>query len=201
MAFALLLLLLALPCVLAWGPGNHLEFEHRVFRQRERLRPTVRRLISEHREAWQYGHIAADIINLKAAGGPYSHCHRWGIVGEMRALASSDFERAFICGYVAHLAAERPAAPAAIALRHHIGMPSKADMRPTRPDPREQVLDLAVAQLRHREAQRLQRLRQHPLRPGIGRGHGSAADQRLRQPERIGRLVAAHGWFSSAAAR
>ncbi len=106
MAFALLLLLLALPCVLAWGPGNHLEFEHRVFRQRERLRPTVRRLISEHREAWQYGHIAADIINLKAAGGPYSHCHRWGIVGEMRALASSDFERAFICGYVAHLAAD-----------------------------------------------------------------------------------------------
>lgn len=106
MALALLLMLLAVSCALAWGPGNHLEFEHRVFRQRERLSPAVRRLVSENREAWQYGHIAADIINLKAAGGPYSHCHRWGIVAEMRALAQSDFERAFICGYLAHLAAD-----------------------------------------------------------------------------------------------
>ncbi|MBM3989826.1 MAG: zinc dependent phospholipase C family protein [Planctomycetes bacterium] len=106
MALALLLLTLALPLALAWGPGNHLEFEHRVFRQRERLRPSVRRLVTAHRDAWAYGHIAADIINLKAAGGPYSHCHRWGIVAEMRALASSDFERAFTCGYLAHLAAD-----------------------------------------------------------------------------------------------
>ncbi|MCC7012220.1 MAG: zinc dependent phospholipase C family protein [Planctomycetes bacterium] len=92
---------------LAWGPGTHLEFEQRVFRQRrKRLPADVAALIETHREAWQYGHIAADIINFKGVGGPYSHCHRWGIVADMRELAHSDFERAFILGYLAHLAAD-----------------------------------------------------------------------------------------------
>lgn len=91
----------------AWGPGTHLEFEARVFRKRrQRLPSATAKLIEEHREAWQYGHIAADIINFKAAGGPYSHCHRWGIVAEMRALSTSDFQRAFTLGYLAHLAAD-----------------------------------------------------------------------------------------------
>jgi len=41
-----------------------------------------------------------------AIGGPYNHCHRWGIVDEMRQLATSDTERAFALGYCAHLAAD-----------------------------------------------------------------------------------------------
>jgi hypothetical protein len=101
------LLLVALTCALrAWGPGTHLEFEQRVFRQRRRLPHAVARLLAQHREAWQYGHIAADIINFKAVGGPYSHCHRWGIIEDMRRLATDDSQRAFICGYLAHLAAD-----------------------------------------------------------------------------------------------
>lgn len=98
----------ALLCALApaWGPGTHLEFEARVFRRRRRLPPAVARLLEENREAWQYGHIAADIINFKAVGGPYSHCHRWGIVAEMQVLATSDTQRAFTLGYLAHLAAD-----------------------------------------------------------------------------------------------
>lgn len=91
---------------LAWGPGTHLEFEARVFRRRRRLPAGVARLIEEQRESWQYGHIAADIINFKAVGGPYSHCHRWGIVAEMQVLATSDAQRAFTLGYLAHLAAD-----------------------------------------------------------------------------------------------
>ncbi len=90
----------------AWGPGTHLEFEARVFRRRRRLPAEVARLIGEQREQWQYGHIAADIINFKAVGGPYSHCHRWGIVAEMQVLATSDAQRAFALGYLAHLAAD-----------------------------------------------------------------------------------------------
>lgn len=102
------LILIAIAAIaLPWGPGTHLEFEHRVFRQRRKRLPSdVARLIETHRTAWQYGHIAADIINFKAVGGPYSHCHRWGIVDDMRRIASTDFERAFIYGYLAHLAAD-----------------------------------------------------------------------------------------------
>ncbi len=105
-----LLVLLVLATVLTvapWGPGTHLEFEARVFRKRrQRLPEATASLIEREREAWQYGHIAADIINFKAVGGPYSHCHRWGIVPEMQALARNDFQRAFTYGYLAHLAAD-----------------------------------------------------------------------------------------------
>lgn len=93
--------------VSAWGPGTHLEFEARVFRRRRNHLPAdIARLIEQERDAWQYGHIAADIINFKAVGGPYSHCHRWGIVADMQRLATSDFQRAFTYGYLAHLAAD-----------------------------------------------------------------------------------------------
>jgi hypothetical protein len=90
-----------------WGPGNHLEFEARVWRRRkELLTPRVAELISAERAAWQYGNIAADLINFKAFGGHYNHCHRWTIVDEMRALSDSPAEEAFALGYLAHLAAD-----------------------------------------------------------------------------------------------
>lgn len=107
MLTSLLLLALAALALTPWGPGTHLEFEHRVYRRRhERLTPEVADLIETQRHAFQYGHIAADIINLKSVGGHYNHCHRWTIVEEMRARADSDAERAFILGYLSHLAAD-----------------------------------------------------------------------------------------------
>jgi hypothetical protein len=105
---ALAALLIGLACACApWGPGNHLEFEQRVFRRRkERLGQATAGLIEEHRDAFQYGNIAADIINFKAVGGHYNHCHRWTIIEEMRSQAHTDEERAFILGYLSHLAAD-----------------------------------------------------------------------------------------------
>jgi hypothetical protein len=63
-------------------------------------------LIHEEREAFEYGNIAADIINFKAYGGAYTHCHRWEIVDEMRALSTSKRQEAFVAGYLSHLAAD-----------------------------------------------------------------------------------------------
>jgi hypothetical protein len=104
----LLAALVALSIVLLpWGPGSHLELEHRVFRRsKERLPAETAALIADHRAAFQYGNIAADIINFKGVGGHYNHCHRWTIIEEMRAHASTDEERAFVLGYLAHLAAD-----------------------------------------------------------------------------------------------
>ncbi len=109
MTLALLLAcLLLLPFVSAtWGPGHHLEFAERVLRRRKELLPSsVAKLIESERAAYQYGNIAADIINFKAYGGAYSHCHRWAIVDDMRSHATSDREEAFILGYLSHLAAD-----------------------------------------------------------------------------------------------
>jgi hypothetical protein len=91
----------------AWGPGHHLEFAERVFRRRRELLPRdVATLLGEEREAYYYGNIAADIINFKAFGGTYNHCHRWTIIDDMRSFASSARQEAFILGYLSHLAAD-----------------------------------------------------------------------------------------------
>ena len=58
---------IALLIALGWGPGQHLEFSQRVYRRRRELLPaSVAKLLSEERDAYFYGSIAADIINFKA---------------------------------------------------------------------------------------------------------------------------------------
>lgn len=106
--FALLgLCLAALACGLSWGPGTHLEFAHRVYRRRkDQLPASVVQLLEEETSAWQYGNLAADIINFKAVGGHYNHCHRWTIIEEMRRLTRTPAEEAFVLGYLSHLAAD-----------------------------------------------------------------------------------------------
>lgn len=93
--------------LLAWGPGHHLEFAERVYRRRKELLPRdVATLLREEHDAYEYGNLAADIINFKGYGGAYSHCHRWKIIDDMRALATTPREHAFILGYLSHLAAD-----------------------------------------------------------------------------------------------
>ncbi|MFN0242946.1 MAG: zinc dependent phospholipase C family protein [Planctomycetota bacterium] len=104
LALALVFLALA---VRNWGPGHHLEFAERVYRRRRELLPAnVAKLLNEQKAAYFYGNLAADIINFKAFGGAYSHCHRWEIIDDMRALAHDAREEAFILGYLSHLAAD-----------------------------------------------------------------------------------------------
>ena len=102
------ILILALLCLLLapWGPGHHLEFAERVLRRRERLPRDVSQLLKEESEAYRYGNLAADIINMKAFGGHQGHCHRWTIIEEMRDRATSVPQEAFVMGYLSHLAAD-----------------------------------------------------------------------------------------------
>jgi hypothetical protein len=103
----LLLIALAALLVSHWGPGNHLEFAERVYRRRRELLPSgVAKLLGEERMPYLYGNIAADIINFKGYGGHYNHCHRWTVVDDMLAKASTPAEEAFCLGYRSHLAAD-----------------------------------------------------------------------------------------------
>jgi hypothetical protein len=105
----LLALALVLPVVMTagWGPGTHLEFAHRVWRRRKETLPrATAELLGQEKRAYFYGNLAADIINFKAWGGHYNHCHRWTIVDEMREVGSSAREEAFVLGYLSHLAAD-----------------------------------------------------------------------------------------------
>ena len=101
------LFVLCLCLVGNWGPGTHLEFAHRVLRgRRGHLPRSTARLIQGQKAAYLYGNLAADIINFKSVGGPYSHCHRWQIIEAMREQARTDAQEAFILGYLSHLAAD-----------------------------------------------------------------------------------------------
>lgn len=105
----LLAIFAVLACCLgcAWGPGHHLEYAERLLRRRKEWLPReTARLLEEERAAFEYGSIAADLINFKGYGGAYSHCHRWSIVDEMRDLSRTPREESFVCGYLAHLAAD-----------------------------------------------------------------------------------------------
>ncbi|MBM3977564.1 MAG: zinc dependent phospholipase C family protein [Planctomycetes bacterium] len=107
LALLLTVLLLSLVGAAHWGPANHLEFATRVYRHRRTaLRREQAELLEANRRAFFYGNIAADIINFKAFGGHYNHCHRWTIVEEMHGLAKTDAEHAFAFGYLSHLAAD-----------------------------------------------------------------------------------------------
>ena len=98
---------LPLLALLAWGPGHHLEFAERVWRRRrEWLSADRAKVLSSERNAYLYGNLAADIINMKAYGGHHNHCHRWTIVDEMREHADTAQEEAFVLGYLSHLAAD-----------------------------------------------------------------------------------------------
>jgi hypothetical protein len=110
----LVFLALAIPLALValaaapWGPGTHiqltLELLHRFERKRQR-RPE-QELVLRHPGAFLYGNIAADIINFKAYGGVKNHCHNWSIHERLEALARDEGSRAFILGYLCHLAAD-----------------------------------------------------------------------------------------------
>jgi len=93
---------------LAWGPGVHIQLTQRVLDQLGRRRDLGpdQEIALDHQDAFYYGNIAADVVNLKAYGGMKNHCHNWNIHGRLESLAGTDAERAFILGYLCHLAAD-----------------------------------------------------------------------------------------------
>lgn len=95
------------PLVLRWGPGTHLDFALRLLRRKNhRIPGETLALLQGHEEEFLYGNIAADIIHFKSYGGPKHDCHRWEVIERMEALASTEGERAFILGFLTHLAAD-----------------------------------------------------------------------------------------------
>jgi hypothetical protein len=91
-----------------WGPGTHIQLTADVlrrFRRMKKPRPD-QELVIRHYQPFLYGNIAADIINFKAYGGIKNHCHNWNIHERLEEHARDDAARAFLLGYLCHLAAD-----------------------------------------------------------------------------------------------
>jgi hypothetical protein len=103
-----ILLLASTAAAPSWGPGTHIHLTLELCRRlkkKKKLR-APQSLILEHFQPFLYGNIAADVINFKAYGGVKNHCHNWNIHERLEAHATDDAARAFILGYLCHLAAD-----------------------------------------------------------------------------------------------
>jgi hypothetical protein len=102
------LLVLVLPGdALAWGPVTHLVHGSQILDTLNILGPTLQEILRQHRLAYLYGCVAADIVQAKKyTRSVYTHCHCWPVGWQIMETASSEREQAFAYGYLSHLAGD-----------------------------------------------------------------------------------------------
>jgi hypothetical protein len=104
---ALALLVLAWPSdALAWGPLAHLSFSSQALAQAAALQPAVRAVVTEFRDAFLYGSLAADIVVGKNMAPFLFHCHNWKVGFNVFRRARAGAEQAVALGFLSHLAAD-----------------------------------------------------------------------------------------------
>jgi Zinc dependent phospholipase C len=92
---------------LAWGPVTHLVHGSQILDSLSILGPTLQEILREHKLAYLYGCVAADIVQAKKyTRSLYTHCHCWPVGWQIAEAASSERERAFAYGYLSHLAGD-----------------------------------------------------------------------------------------------
>jgi hypothetical protein len=90
----------------AWAPATHLFFAKEVMYFSYLLPAPVRELLTAYTPDYFYGCIAADITLGKAYVEYIYNCHNFDVGLGLLDHAKNDAERAFVLGYVSHLAAD-----------------------------------------------------------------------------------------------
>jgi hypothetical protein len=91
----------------AWGPVTHLVHGSQVLETLSILGPALQEILRQHRFAYLYGCIAADIVQAKKyTRSLYTHCHCWPVGWQIAEAAGNEREQAFAYGYLSHLAGD-----------------------------------------------------------------------------------------------
>ncbi len=108
-----MLALLALLCLLfwpvaahAWGPATHVSLAAAALEQIVPLGLPLTALLLRHRGHFLFGSVAADETIAKSLAPEERHCHRWEVAFRLLDAASDEPTRAFMWGYLCHLAAD-----------------------------------------------------------------------------------------------
>ncbi len=101
----LLFFLLPLP-LFGWGGVAHFYFGSLVLENLELLPDQISYLLATYPYDFLYGLVLADIIIGKSYTSWENHSHNWKVVFSLFPLAENDYNKAFIWGYLAHLAAD-----------------------------------------------------------------------------------------------
>jgi hypothetical protein len=92
---------------LAWGPVTHLVHGSQILDSLSILGSALQEILGEHRFAYLYGCVAADIVQAKKYTRTlYTHCHCWPVGWQIAEAAHGEREQAFAYGYLSHLAGD-----------------------------------------------------------------------------------------------
>lgn len=91
---------------LAWGPLTHVYLGNEIFSLLPALTPAVTSLLRKYREDFLYGNLMADSILGKKFLPETKNTHSWDVGLELLEAVTTQQERAFVYGYLAHLAAD-----------------------------------------------------------------------------------------------
>lgn len=91
----------------AWGPATHLEYASHALQHLALFSVATRKILEKYKDHFLYGSIAADITLGKNARGYLYNCHNWKVAFDLfHKKAKKDSQKAFMLGYMGHLAAD-----------------------------------------------------------------------------------------------
>ncbi len=114
----------------AWGPLTHIYLGNELFSLSPLLPAGLLEVIRRYRKDFLYGNLMADIIIGKQYLPDHKNSHSWDVAFDLFRASKTDQQKAFVYGYMSHLAADTVAHNVYTADRKNIGhtvMEMKAD--------------------------------------------------------------------------
>ena len=114
----------------AWGPLTHIYLGNELFSLSPLLPAGLLEIIRRYRKDFLYGNLMADIIIGKQYLPDHKSSHNWDVAFDLLRVSKTDQQKAFVYGYMSHLAADTVAHNVYTADRWNIGhtvMEMKAD--------------------------------------------------------------------------
>jgi hypothetical protein len=114
----------------AWGPLTHIYLGNELFSLSPLLPAGLLQVIRRYRKDFLYGNLMADIIIGKQYLPDHKSSHSWDVAFDLFSVSKTDQQKAFVYGYMSHLAADTVAHNVYTADTRNIGhtvMEMKAD--------------------------------------------------------------------------
>src|SRR5512139_1261957 len=90
----------------AWGPLTHSYFANEIFSYAPLIPAAVLALLRKYRQDFLYGSLMADMILGKSHLPDSKSSHSWDVALNLLKQARTGPEKAFVYGYLCHLAAD-----------------------------------------------------------------------------------------------
>lgn len=105
--FLIIITFLLVPAVsFAWGPLTHIYLGNELYSLAALLPAGLVEIVRRHRKDFLYGTLMADIIIGKKYMPKNKSSHSWEVAFDLMKSARTDQQRAFVYGYMSHLAAD-----------------------------------------------------------------------------------------------